>query len=151
MRPRSAGGVVALGMALPLLLGSPTLSQDTPDEGASAQDRRPKLAVRAQPNVGSTPARIILTAELLGGADDFEEYYCPTVIWEWGDDTVSESTVDCDPYQPGTSQIRRRYTVEHIFRRAGRYRVYFRLKQRSRIVASASVPLQITAGAGDYR
>ena len=61
--------------------------------GVSAQrdekdeNPRPRFSVRAQPNVGLSPARIVLTAELTGGANDFEEYYCPTVLWEWGDGT----------------------------------------------------------------
>ena len=83
------------------------------------QDRRPRLTLRAQPPVGIAPARIVLTAELVGGVDDFEDYYCPTVDWEWGDDTQSESTLDCEPYEAGKSEIRRRFTVEHLFRRAG--------------------------------
>src|SRR4051812_21711234 len=85
----------------------------------SAQGRndRPKVALRAQPSVAVAPARIVLTAELQGGADDFEDYYCPSIEWDWGDDTTSESSTDCEPYAAGKSQIRRRYTVEHTFRR----------------------------------
>ena len=59
--------------------------------------RRPKLSLKAQPNVGVAPARIMLTAELTGGANDFQEYYCPTVLWDWADGTESESTFDCEP------------------------------------------------------
>jgi hypothetical protein len=125
-------------------------AQSKPNGNARDEDQRPRLTVRAQPNVGTSPARIVLSAELARGADDFEEYYCPMVVWEWGDGTVSESSSDCDPYQAGVSQIRRRYTIEHIFRRSGTYKVYFHLKQRSKIVVSGSVNVQITAGVRDF-
>jgi hypothetical protein len=113
-------------------------------------DTRPKIALRAQPSVGMTPARVVLTAELLGGADDFEEYYCPSVEWAWGDDTVSQSTSDCEPYEPGVSSIRRRYAVEHVFRRPGTFRVYLRLKQRDKVVGSGMVSVIVRARPGDY-
>ena len=54
------------------------------------ENQRPKLSLKAQPNVGIAPARIVLTAELTGGSNDFQEYYCPTVLWDWADGTESE-------------------------------------------------------------
>ena len=119
------------------------LAQETRETG----DRRPKLALRAQPAVAITPARVVFIAELTGGANDFEDYYCPTVEWDWGDDTRSESTLDCQPFEPGKSEIRRRFSVSHIFKRAGTYRVYFRLKQRDKAVANATTTIQVRAGA----
>ena len=123
---------------------------------ATAQEKpagegRPRLNLRAQPPVGIAPARIVFTAELTGGANDFEEYYCPTVVWEWGDDTTSESTLDCQPYEAGKSEIRRRFTVEHTFRRSGGYKVMFRLKRRDKLVATAAATVQIQPGAGERR
>ncbi len=115
------------------------------------QDRRPRMTLRAQPPVGIAPARIVFTAELVGGANDFEEFYCPTVVWEWGDDTQSESTLDCEPYEAGKSEIRRRFTIEHRFRRAGGYKVFFRLKNRDKPVGAASVNVQVQPGAGEQR
>jgi len=132
-----------------LVAGVAALSaQQKPD--AKEQDNRPRITVRASPPVAVTPARIVLTAELVGGADDFEEYYCPTVVWEWGDDTTSESTIDCEPYEAGKTQIRRRFTVEHIFRRSGTYKVLFRLKRRDRLVATATTNVQVQPGARDF-
>ena len=119
------------------------LAQD--DKGAG--DRRPKIALRAQPPVGISPTRVVLTAELTGGANDFEEFYCPTIEWDWGDDTRSESTLDCEPYEAGKSEIRRRFTVVHIFKRAGAFRVYFRIKQRDKAVGNATTTIQIRPGA----
>jgi hypothetical protein len=111
------------------------------------ENQRPKLSLKAQPNVGIAPARIVLTAELSGGANDFQEYYCPTVLWDWADGTESESTFDCDPYETGKSEIKRRYTVEHIFR-AGAHKVWVRLKRNDKLLASANVTIQIQPGRG---
>ena len=114
-----------------------------------AEDRKPSLSFRLTPNLGFTPLRVRVAVEVRGGADDFEEFYCPTVEWDWGDGTVSESGEDCDPYEAGKSSIRRRYAVEHTFRQAGAYRVVFRLKQRSRVIASSSGTVQVRAGMRD--
>jgi hypothetical protein len=121
---------------------------DKPAKDAAPAIVKPRLSLRAQPSVGVSPARVVLTAELVGGADDFEEYYCPTIVWEWGDDTVSESTIDCDPYESGKSEIKRRFTVQHVFRRAGAYKVYFHMKRKDKNLASASATVQIQPGGG---
>jgi hypothetical protein len=122
--------------------------QKTDRDAAKAQEgKRPKINVRAQPSVGVAPARVVLTGELQGGADDFEEYYCPSIEWEWGDDTSSESTLDCEPYEAGKTQIKRRYTVQHTFRHEGSYKVYFHLKRKDKLLGSGSVTVQVQPGA----
>ena len=114
------------------------------------QPRRPRLNLRATPAIGVSPVRVVLSAELVGGADDFEEYYCPTVEWDWGDDTRSESTSDCEPFEAGKSEIRRRYAVEHVFRRGGTYKVFLRLKRRDKAVATAYTTIQVRPGATPF-
>jgi hypothetical protein len=137
--------IVAASLALAAL--SASLAAQQADRNAKPQDNpRPRFNLRAQPPVGTAPQRVVLTAELVGGADDFEEYYCPTIEWEWGDDTRSESTVDCEPYEAGKSTIKRRFTVEHVFRRPGSYKVFIRLKRRDKAVANASVTVQLRPG-----
>jgi len=117
------------------------------DKSAPKDDdsKRPKLLLKAQPAVSMSPARVVLTAELTGGTNDFEDFYCATTEWDWGDGTQSESTSDCAPYETGKSEIKRRFTVEHVFR-AGNYRVQFRLKRRDKTVASAGVNIQVRPG-----
>ena len=124
-----------------------TSDQADKETAKQLEAKRPKVSVRAQPSVGVAPFRVVLTGELQGGADDFEEYYCPTIEWAWGDDTTSESTLDCEPYEAGKSQIKRRFTVEHTFRREGAYKVYFHLKRKTKMLASASVTIQVQPGA----
>jgi hypothetical protein len=116
--------------------------KDTPDTG------RPKVSVRAQPMIAMAPARVVLTAELVGGANDFEEFYCTAVEWEWGDGTKSESSSDCAPYEAGKSEIKRRFTVEHVFR-AGMYRVMFHLKRHDKSVGNATISIQVRPGLRD--
>lgn len=132
--------VVAGAIAATLALAGTAVS--------AQRGERPKVSLRAQPSIAVAPARVILTAELQGGADDFEEYYCPTVSWDWGDDTISESSNDCEPFVAGKTQIRRRFTVEHTFRREGSYKVYFHMKKKDRVLGSASATIQVQPGGG---
>ena len=117
--------------------------------GAAAIDaqekkaKRPKLGVRASPMMVFTPALITVTAEFKGGDDDFEEYYCGQVEWDWDDGTRSESSDDCEPYEAGKSEIRRRFSVQHRYNLAGVYDVQFRLKQRGKVVAAARTKVTV--------
>jgi hypothetical protein len=141
MQKATRFGVLA---ATCLALCAVALSAKAQDEGRKGSDR-PKLIVTARPAIAIAPARIVLTAQLVGGSNDFEEYYCPTVIWDWDDGTRSESTSDCDPYEPGVSSIRRRFTTEHRFQ-AGSYRVLFSLENRDKEVAASVVRVQVRPG-----
>ena len=142
---------VAASTHAPFLFGAQRDNQSGKDSPKALESRRPKVTLRAQPSVGVAPLRVVLTGELQGGADDFEEYYCPTVEWAWGDDTNSESTIDCEPYEAGKSQIKRRFTIQRLFRLEGPHKVYLHLKRKDKIVGSASVTIQIQAGGnGSY-
>lgn len=135
------------GVAAALLAGA--LAPVAADADRSDKDRRPSLSLRASPAVSFSPARVYLVAELKGGANDYEEYYCASVEWDWGDGTKSEATYDCEPYEPGKSEIKRRFAVEHRFTTAGSYRVQFRLKRNDRVVASTGVTVQVRPGVRD--
>ena len=109
-------------------------------------DKKPSLSLKATPPVGFSPLKVRLSVELKGGPEDSQDFYCPSIEWDWGDDVTSQQSEDCEPYQPGKSEIRRRYNAEHIFRDAGSFSVKFRLKQGSRVVASASTNVQVRDG-----
>jgi hypothetical protein len=122
------------------------------DSGAFASDDKqdkPKLSLRASPAISFSPARVFLVAELKGGPNDYEEYYCPSIEWDWGDGTASEASDDCEPYQAGKSEIKRRYAVEHVFRTASAYQVHFRLKRKDRVLAIARTVVQVRPGIRD--
>jgi len=140
-------GALFLGLAGTVVTASAPQRNDR-NGGRDTDPRRPRLTLKAQPTVAIAPARVVFQAELSGGSNDFEEYYCPTVAWAWGDGTESESTSDCQPFEAGKSEIKRRYTVEHVFR-AGGHQVTFRLKRTEKTLASASVNIQIQPGGPD--
>jgi len=112
-------------------------------------DKRPSLALKVTPPLGFSPLRVRATIDVRGGPDDSIDFYCPSIAWDWGDGTVSETSEDCDPYQEGTSTIRRRFAADHTFQQGGAYRVTFRLKQKNRVVSSASTNVQVRAGVRD--
>lgn len=112
---------------------------------------KPQLSIRANPGTGWVPFRTVLTAELTGGANDWEDYYCAKVEWDWGDDTRSEASYDCEPYEKGKSEIRRRFIQEHTFRIPGTYDVTFRLKQGTKIVGAAKITIQVRDEASAIR
>lgn len=138
------------GAAIASLILASTLVAVThgQDKGSKDQDKRPQLKLTARPPLGMAPQKVVLTAEIVGGPDDAEDFYCPTVEWDWGDLTQSESTADCEPYQPGKSSIKRRWTVEHVFQR-GSYHVVLRLKKRDKAITQATVIVEIRPGLRD--
>lgn len=107
---------------------------------------KPKINIRSTPAVTFAPARVVVTAELSDGADDYQDFYCAKVGWEWGDGSESSAQDDCDPYEAGKSQIRRRYSNEHRYDTPGQYDVRFSLKQGSKTVASSTLVLRIRDG-----
>ena len=111
-------------------------------------NKKPSLTLKATPSVSFAPSRVVVVAEVKGGSNDFEDFYCPTVEWEWGDLTTSTAEADCDPYSAGKSEIRRRYTVEHRFKNAGAFKIIVRLKKGDKVIASANTLIQVRAGLG---
>ncbi|MBI2834631.1 MAG: hypothetical protein HYX76_09435 [Acidobacteria bacterium] len=108
--------------------------------------KRPSLSLKAIPAIGFSPANIHLAAQLTGGPGDFEEYYCPVVEWDWGDGTKSESSFDCEPYETGKSEIQRRFSADHVYQYAGRYRIFIRLKRKDKVLVAATATVQVRPG-----
>jgi hypothetical protein len=123
--------------------------------GLAAQDDKNKdpkkasLNLKASPAIVFSPARVVVSAELKGGADDSGELYCPSLEWDWGDGTRSESNTDCEPFEAGKSTIQRRFTASHTFNIAGNYRVQLRLKRGSKTVLGGHVSIQVKPGLRD--
>ena len=139
--------VLAASLAGPSAAGrspSTTVPQD------AGPGKKPSITVRATPSMAFSPARIVATADLRGGSDSDEALYCPTVEWDWGDGTKSESALDCEPYEPGRSEIRRRYVSDHRYQYAGRYTVILRLKRGDRVVLTGRTSVTIRPGVQEY-
>jgi hypothetical protein len=141
-----SGVAQALVLAFSALLVIPSNALLARGQGGN---KKPSLSLKASPSVSFAPARIVVVAELKGGADDLEEFYCPSVEWEWGDLTTSTVEADCEPYSPGKSTIKRRYTVEHRYKNSGAFKIILRLKKSDKVIASANAQVQVRAGLGD--
>ena len=139
----------ALWAAGLLVIGATSTWAQVAEGKPKSEPKRPQLNLKATPVSGMVPIRVSGAAELKGGDDDFEEYYCATIEWNWGDGTISESSNDCEPYEAGKSQIRRRYTVSHSYKQGGNYRIAFRLKRKDKVVGSATALVQLL-GDGPY-
>jgi hypothetical protein len=137
---------------------------------AAPQAKKPSISLRANPASGFSPLRVVATAEVKGGPNDYEDFYCASVEWDWGDGTKSETKADCDPYEAGKSEITRRFVQEHTFRSSGvttspfgssasadgstsqppvQCRIKFMLKQKNKTVGSGQTSVEIRPGLRD--
>ncbi len=158
LRSRLARWSLALAVVTSALL----ISAFVPVGAGVGAGKKPSISVKANPPVGFSPLRVVLTAELKGGDNDYQDFYCASVEWDWGDDTRSQSNADCEPYEAGKSEIKRRYAMDHTFRadRIGdrpygdpmsppgptQYRVKFLLKQKNKVVGSGQTTVEIRGG-----
>ena len=134
--------VCTLAAVAAALMASAQLSGAQRDAG----DKKPSLSLKATPPAGFAPLRVHLAVDVKGGANDYAEFYCPTLQWDWDDGTVSENSEDCDPYEAGKSSIKRRYSAEHTFRLSGEHRLTFRLKQKDKVISSTTTTITVRAG-----
>jgi hypothetical protein len=117
--------------------------------GADDKDKKPKISIKVNPAMGTNPVRVVASAELNGGADDYEEFYCASIEWDWGDDTRSTNSADCEPYEAGKSEIKRRFTADHTYRQAGDFRIQFRLKKKDKTITAVSTSVKVRPGIYD--
>lgn len=139
-------GHAAAALVLALAAGAPVAAQEDQDR---PKPKKPSVSIKATPAISFSPAKIVFSADLKGGSDDFEEFYCATVMWEWGDGTESENAIDCEPYEPGRSKIQRHFTTQHQYESSGEYRVVFRLKRQDKVVGSGTTVVRVRPGVRD--
>ena len=163
MRLRSSVHRWSWLLAMVTAVAAPTTPLAAPSGQKPPEQKKPSISLRANPTAGFSPLRVVVTAEVKGGSNDYEDFYCASVEWDWGDDTKSENKADCDPYEPGKSEIKRRYVQEHVFRAlvsdtpgaAGQpsapqqFRVRFVLKQKNKVVGSGQTVVEIRSGLGN--
>jgi hypothetical protein len=132
--------------SLCILLGCLAVLSTT---AASSKDDKPSIGLKSAPAMGFAPFRVVLTADVKGGPDDYEQYYCATAEWDMGDGNKAEQAVDCDPYEAGKSQIKRRYVREQTFDTPGEFRVVFKLKQKNKVVGTGTTTIRVRPGLRD--
>jgi hypothetical protein len=143
MMCNSPRALLAITACLTMAVSAAAFSRKDNDNTKVEKARRPALVLRMDRSVGIAPMRVKLTADLVGGADDYQDFYCPAIEWDWGDGTQSKSSFDCQPYQPRVSKIVRHFSVEHHFEE-GEYCVTFRLKSDEKQLASADAKLLVS-------
>lgn len=136
-----AGCLSVAALATALAAGGPVNAGQRSDD-----NKKPSVAFKVTPPVGFTPLKVRVVVDLKGGANDYTDFYCAKVEWDWADGNISGSSEDCAPYQAGKSEIQRRFTAEHTFRQSGEYDVAFRLKQKDRVVAYSKGTVRVRSG-----
>ena len=134
MRSRTLGALAASV----LVLAAPGQA------GESRNPERPSLDVRALPRIAISPTDVAFTAKLVGG-EALEDFHCPEVEWDWADGARSVRLSDCDPYQPGDDVVRV-FSARHRYRQAGLYEVTVRMRRASRVLAVASITIDVKEG-----
>ena len=148
MIQRRRAGCLTFALATVLTTLAPDVPADA-GQRAAQDNKKPSVALRATPPVGFAPLKVRIAAELRGGADDYEDFYCATVEWDWADGTTSGTSEDCNPYEPGKSEIKRRYIRSHTFEIAGTFQVEFYLKQKDKRVLSGRTTVNVRPGLRD--
>jgi hypothetical protein len=135
------GRVVALAAVFAVVVvGAGAASEEKP--------KKPHLELRASPRVGFSPVSVMLTAELVGGAD-LEEYHCPELEWDWDDGGKSAHEADCAPFDAGKTTLQRRFTADHQYRKAGIYQIKATMRRANRTLATATVKVTVRPGLDD--
>lgn len=114
---------------------------------AEPKPKKPVLDMRVSPRMAFSPVSILVVAEMKGG-DDIEEFYCPEIEWDWDDGGKSVHEADCDPFEAST-QIERRFSQEHAYRRAGIYNVKASFKKAGRTFLAGTIRITVRPGVGD--
>jgi hypothetical protein len=140
-------GLAAALAAAPVQEPAPPLAA----RPARTEEKPTKVSadLRISPAVSFAPSRVRALVEVKIPEDRAADFYCAQVEWDWGDLTQSEESNECDPYEPGVSEVRRRFSAEHTFQSGGRYRVQFRLRRNRKVLASTSTVVTVRAGLRD--
>ncbi len=112
-----------------------------------AEERKPRLDVRATPRMAFPPALVLVTGQLVGG-DDLEEFYCPALEWDWGDGGRSAQESDCPAFDVDM-KMARRFSARHAYREPGTYEIKLTLRRASRSVAAGTALVHIASPDGE--
>jgi hypothetical protein len=139
---------VIAAVAAVLTLAGQVIRAQNEDSKDKKKDRA-ALVLKVNPPISFSPAHVLASAELRGASLDTDEFYCPTVEWDWGDGTKSESSSDCAPFEAGKSTVDHRWTASHTFETADSYRIELRLRRGSKTLVAGNIQVQVKPGARD--
>lgn len=130
--------------ALVVLAGAVLL---LPGSARSADPEQPRLELRTARRIAFSPVEAFFVGELVGG-DETEEFYCPQLVWEWGDGSRSIRQSDCPPFGPG-DEVQRFFTARHVYRYPGQHDVRLVLEKADRRIAVARVTFTVRSRFGN--
>ncbi len=145
MRARAA---VSAAIVLALTGGLRAGHADSRGEGREKPEKV-ALTLRVTPPISFSPARVSAIGEITGEPQPPDEalLYCAGVEWDWGDGTRSQVQSDCEPYEAGKSTIKKRFSAQHTYMYAGRFRVQLRLTRNEKTVLVTNSNIQVRPGA----
>jgi hypothetical protein len=146
---RSWARQFAVAIAAGLVLIGQVGRAQNDDKDDKNKKKGATLVLKATPTIAFSPAHVIVAAELKGWTSDTDEFYCPTLEWDWGDGTKSESTNDCPPFEAGKSTVDHRWSASHTFQSADSYRVELRLRRGTKTIVGGNVSVQVKPGVRD--
>ncbi|MCB0176757.1 MAG: hypothetical protein KDI62_00880, partial [Anaerolineae bacterium] len=91
---------------------------------------------------GTAPLVVNFEGELVGGADDNQDFYCVESTFNFGDGNSQSQSPRCMAWESGV-EIMRSFTANYVFEEPGEYQVTFQLGQ------AASEPVTIVVTAAD--
>ena len=101
--PYSRRGCCALSAAIAgLIFAGVSFAGSAQNAPSVAEAKKPSLSLKITPPVGFAPLKTRLVVDVRNGNDDFVDFYCPTVEWDWGDGT-SAGSISCRPGSNGNS------------------------------------------------
>ena len=124
--------VLALGLALA-----------PPAPAPAAPASKPKLTLKALPQVG-TPSTVFVFQARLTGGEDGEGLYCLSTEWIWEeqlDSSINEA--ECPPYVRGETPIDRTFSEEQSFQGLGKHLVKVVLRKGEKEIANASITVTV--------
>ena len=122
-----SGVAQALVLAFSALLLIPSNALQAREQGGN---KKPSLSLKASPSVSFAPARIVVVAEVKGGAGRFRGVLLPDRRMGMGRlDARQRSKPIANRTRRARATIKRRYTVEHRFKNPGAFKIILRLKK----------------------
>ncbi|MCB9079393.1 MAG: VWA domain-containing protein [Anaerolineaceae bacterium] len=91
---------------------------------------------------GAAPLVVNFRGDLVGGADDNQDFYCVESTFDFGDGHRQSQSPSCVAWKSG-AEILRSYVSNYVYEAPGEYQVTFQLGQ------AASEPVTIVVTAGD--
>ena len=77
--PLPLGTAVRVCALVGITFAGTGLAQDDEKDKDKTEVERPSLQLKVSPAISFSPARVVVSAELKGGADDKDDLYCPNL------------------------------------------------------------------------